>query len=597
MESLQTKILENIETCPLDDRGFLQQSSLDESITAESIGAELRQAELSPTLSDQIFESAQKIFTILVYIDMVQAIEDLLQEGFTDKYLPVDLESHAVMKSENGEKKFEWFGCKPWTSRKAKEFFDEQWLVQSPVFKGDGQYVLNKRCPLPFIEFISDIVEGHFSDIHKVKIHYAHELVSRPSPVSIVQALKRSFRAKDIKVKGGEPFIAIKRLKSNDVAAYSRELETLNAIKGLGHPHLIKLIAAYRRGRRCCFIFPWADGNLREFWEREDRKPLNAESMMWAFQQMRGLTDALSALHNFSAESGEDQFCRHGDLKPENILLFKEREDDKRGKLLIADVGLAKFHNERTRDRKGATSTASGTRPYEPPDVDLDRKGKRSRKYDTWSMGCIFLEFTIWLLSGTKEVERFKADREVSNHVGKKTYRFYEVTHWENGEASAAAIHPAVNSWMEKMYEDRRCTGDTAFKDLLTLIKDDLLQIKVDDRGYGAELYEKLSEIVKRAEREPSYLFNGADAPPRTALLGPPSPSRDSRRDAGQVPRQATLGVGLNPAAGPSLGPAGDDEHETPDGVIVRVSPPDNKENGPNVSGSPVVRGTTATGK
>jgi serine/threonine protein kinase len=325
-------------------------------------------------------------------------------------------------------------------------------------------------------------------------------------------------------------------LKSNDVEAFQNETRILDAIKRLKHPHLIKLIATYKRGRRCCFIFLWADGgNLREFWVREDQKPLNAESIMWALQQMCGLADALNALHNFSDGPGKEQFGRHGDLKPENILLLKEREDDKQGNLLIADVGLARFHNERTRDRRAVTDTMSGTQTYEPPEIDIHPGEPRSRKYDIWSIGCIFLEFTIWLLSGTKEMERFKAHKEVPSHSGIKGYKFYEVTRvTQNGEPSAAAIHPAVRSWMDAMYKDPRCKGDTALKDLLTLIDKSLLQIETSDRADATQLYGELCSITQKAVREPSYLFNSANTPPRTALLGPSSPPA-SRRDFPQV--------------------------------------------------------------
>jgi serine/threonine protein kinase len=74
---------------------------------------------------------------------------------------------------------------------------------------------------------------------------------------------------------------------------------------------------------------------------------------------------------------------------------------------LIADFGLARLRNERTRDKKVGTNTMTRTQMYEPPDVDIIR-GLTSRKYDIWSMGCIFLEFTIWLLSGIEEIKRFK---------------------------------------------------------------------------------------------------------------------------------------------------------------------------------------------
>ncbi len=139
-----------------------------------------------------------------------------------------------------------------------------------------------------------------------------------------------------------------------------------------------------------------------KFWAKADsesafRPKRGAELLLWSLEQMCGLANGLEALHS--------ENFRHGDLKPENILRFTEGEE--RGDLLIADVGLAKFHVEVTKNRHARTQTMTGTFRYEPPECDENLDNPRSRAYDIWSLGCIYLEFLIWLLEGQEALEAF----------------------------------------------------------------------------------------------------------------------------------------------------------------------------------------------
>ncbi len=47
---------------------------------------------------------------------------------------------------------------------------------------------------------------------------------------------------------------------------------------------------------------------------------------------------------------------------------------------------------------------------YEPPEAEVGQNEPRSRRYDVWSMGCIYLEFAIWLLRGENGLQRFRRD-------------------------------------------------------------------------------------------------------------------------------------------------------------------------------------------
>ena len=259
----------------------------------------------------------------------------------------------------------------------------------------------------------------------------------------------------------------------------------MERIRELKHPHLIDVIATFKRGDRSYFIFPWADrGNLREFWRQEisgSKKYRDAKTLGWVLEQLRGLSDAISKLHQKN--------CRHGDLKPENILLFDENQDH--GRLVIADVGLAKFHSVNTGLRQEVTTTMIGTQKYEPPDV-LNEEA-RSRVYDMWSIGCICLEFVIWFVWGPIILRSFN---ESSN-------RFWQPDDHAPG-LTKARVHDEIAGairWM--MTRDPRCRQGTALGDLLALVEKRLLVIDVqrDDLASPNLFRAKADEFLRELDK------------------------------------------------------------------------------------------------
>jgi serine/threonine protein kinase len=206
-----------------------------------------------------------------------------------------------------------------------------------------------------------------------------------------------------LKAEKRHPQIALKMFREHLKKYFHKEADNLRKIQAIDHPHLIKPIAAYERGESRCFIFPWADGgNLRDLWKKPDKKrsepPASDTSLVaWALGQMCGLADCLTTLYAYN--------CRHGDLKPENILRFTDGIGQ--GTLVVADFGLAKFHLYETMIRNGNSSILDRTLRYEPPEMEQYMQLPRSRGDDVWSMGCIFLEFAIWLLCGWDYLEQF----------------------------------------------------------------------------------------------------------------------------------------------------------------------------------------------
>jgi serine/threonine protein kinase len=159
---------------------------------------------------------------------------------------------------------------------------------------------------------------------------------------------------------------------------------------------------------------------------------------------------------------------RHGDLKPENILLFENRKEiPERRKmhwiLQITDVGLAKSHQQAT-ELRDATRAFAGTIMYEPPEA-TEKGTARSRRYDVWSMGCIYLEFLIWLLYGAEGLDRFSQD--IREQGSKAT--FYDID-------DKSSLNTAVQTWIDHIYNvDPRCSKDSALRRLVDVIVHGLL--------------------------------------------------------------------------------------------------------------------------
>jgi len=130
---------------------------------------------------------------------------------------------------------------------------------------------------------------------------------------------------------------------------------------------------------------------------------------------------------------------------------------------------LAKIHMDSTQLRVGGTRTMTGTWMYGPPE---EKGTPRSRRYDTWSMGCIILEFIIWLLYGYPELKRF-------NHAIERFYTKEDGNDTNNTQSPR--VHPEVERWITHMYQDPRC-GDkpngTAIRSLLEFVQKRLLVVK-----------------------------------------------------------------------------------------------------------------------
>lgn len=330
--------------------------------------------------------------------------------------------------------------------------------------------------------------------------------------------------------------VAVKEIKLNtqkdgDFTAFGweQEVKALWSMRKLKQKHIVQFITAFRRGQDHHYlILEWADGgNLRNLWKTFPRSsstavesesgskeiiPPTGDLVKATLEQLLGLSEALAAAHNSrkpekpnESEPRKPEHYRHGDLKPENILWFKDQKGGM-GTLKIGDWGLAKQHQIATERRSKHTASGFGTRRYEPPEekagghaglvvLENPAKKKRSRLYDIWAMGCIALEFIIWLRYGSKELDSFN---ESIKDVHYDSPPFYQID-----LEGKARVHDVVVKWINLMEEDPVfAVKETALGNLLKLIRDRLLVVDLPE-GLGMGPDSNAAPILNTPDNPP----------------------------------------------------------------------------------------------
>jgi serine/threonine protein kinase len=218
------------------------------------------------------------------------------------------------------------------------------------------------------------------------------------------------------------PSYAVKKLRHHNYDAFDVEVSNLKRFSAKDHLHLIKLLVTYSWREHYYLLFPWADGNLKDFWERYPKPSTprrDYQLTLWFTKQCLGIAEGLKMIHTLdmpdtealNSAAAHQTHGRHGDLKPENILWFKDYQDKDpqcQGVLKISDFGLTRFHGTRSKSHIDA-DTIAVTGTYRAPEYDVNKSVSQS--YDVWTLGCVFLEFVTWYLLGWEEVDKFSRNR------------------------------------------------------------------------------------------------------------------------------------------------------------------------------------------
>ncbi|CAH0046932.1 unnamed protein product [Clonostachys solani] len=470
----------------------------------------------------------RRIFALLVMVGRIEAIEKFIRHEIDDSVLPVKVlatngQQHGLRhvprcETNSGFDNSKIEDCLWGFSKKEMVcFYDHQKEIDAPFFRFPGDdgnfcfYDLDSECVLPFINMIPGEAGGN-GKVSRVQIHPAHHNYVDP------------------RKKKEDLYFAWKKLIRDDCDEFRQEvenLERLSAKRGHRDDHLMHLELACRHGKECYLVFPWADGNLTQFWRHENRRRdcLKHDDVIWFFKQCLGLSTGLRRLHDlhsyeppvFGADGcyrakdlvaeveNDKSYGRHGDIKPENILWFRDYNGN-RDHLMITDFGLTEFHSRDSRSHRGLDGLAV-TDTYQSPDIFLARKV--TRKYDVWSLGCVFVEFVSWFfLDGVDATEDFSRARLPETNEAYRPDTFFDIEcSGKHPRARSARVKPGVLNWINKIRDLEYCPR--AVHDFLQLIMSSMLQPLVEKRDDSATVCTKLQKIFKRCDADKSYAVNG----------------------------------------------------------------------------------------
>lgn len=165
------------------------------------------------------------------------------------------------------------------------------------------------------------------------------------------------------------------------VERFQREAQ---ALAKLNHPHIVAVYDFGQTGDLCYFVMEYVDGvNLRQ------TIAAGGLSTKDALAIVPQICEALQFAH--------DEGIVHRDIKPENILI------DKRGRVKIADFGLAKLLGQDASDHPlTATHQVMGTLRYMAPE-QMQGSREVDHRADIFSLGVVFYE----LLTGELPLGKF----------------------------------------------------------------------------------------------------------------------------------------------------------------------------------------------
>jgi serine/threonine protein kinase len=461
------------------DRNYLPYSCLTKLISKSTVQSILQ----SPSLEKWVLSDAKRVFAILVVLDIVDlsVIRALKNSNFNDEHLPIQLHADktnpcpvALSESNGDDRVLNGFrNHDTWDFDSVSKFYDEQWVFLAPVFEGSKEYDLSYSTPLPFLKKSGPLGKGAFGVVYQVQIHCAHQRFfdTKVLLISAFDVIHVSLTY--LQENEEQPPVAIKKLSSD--LEYKTEYNILDIVREVEDDHLIKILASYQQGESNSYLmFKWADGgNLDDFWMTSayGEAPITGDLVRWCLTQMKGLAGAIDKLHNFD----QGRNIRHGDLKPQNILHFKEK--DIWGNLQIADMGQTKIHSMATDLRLSDKNVVTGTSRYNSPEASTNATKGGSRSDDMWAIGCIFLEFVIWALCGSEELDVF-----THSFPMKESYFLMEGT-TENPQPQTFRLQNSVHIEIGRIrdllnvnVETGRCISK-GLRDLLDFIVNELLII------------------------------------------------------------------------------------------------------------------------
>lgn len=191
---------------------------------------------------------------------------------------------------------------------------------------------------------------------------------------------------------------------------FNQEFEVLSILRNSDNPHLIKPLATFYQERDYFVVFQWPNGNLGDYWRCNPNPQQSCHTSLWIAKQCVGIAKAIHWIHDNHLVRGDDgrlekipeKTGRHGDVRRETILWFPsdtQSSDTSQEVLALSDFGVKRFLS-------GGPSFLKSCSTQE-----FDADGSISPSWDTWALGCVYVEFLIWYLQGWEALDKFSKQR------------------------------------------------------------------------------------------------------------------------------------------------------------------------------------------
>ncbi|KAH6682180.1 hypothetical protein F5X68DRAFT_172126 [Plectosphaerella plurivora] len=530
-----------------------------------------------------------KVMGTLMLIEKMKVLPNFIKGNISDDQLPLTLEPWDLNRPgtrllDRNKKHLPELDLAKWSYPLAESFVAKQAELCSPFFtirddpSGEVDYYkLSSTTILPFLD-IGRIAprNGGFGTVNKVQIERSHLACSLGTPTP--------------------EYLAIKKLHQYDVTleAHPKEVDALTrrvVVPTHSRGHVSRLLFTFLLGDSYFMAFEWADGNLKELWEKDPSRfqPANPNDSRWFFEQCLGLVFGLDGIHNSKASFNmnnnadirfvlKNAYGRHSDIKPENILLYEASEAEKimangnvsAPRLVLADLGCAQFNTTLTKSVVRISRVSGMTATYSAPETETVRIV--GPKYDIWALGCVFLEHASVFIEGSVDVvHEFSSRRNAEDklahtdpeHSHKYTGNtFYLLCDSTVGEKKIgfcnAVTKKAVADWVKRLTSHDNCSS--AMVDFLKMVCDEMLVVDCETRSDTKRLQGALREIITKCGDNDEYACSSRSQP-RKRRRTVAANSSTQRQDQDE----ALLHVGILPGA--------DEDPEDPHGQLRSGNP------------------------
>lgn len=467
---------------------------------------------------------AMVLLALCIFIDVpMQSFLALLEAGISDASLPLAGDCPASIDEADFVR-----------------IVGSQWIfLPYDLLAQPDQVVIPKDLIVPLIfDKKRDLIgSGAFSDVFRATVDNIHCTVAPVVYVYDFQLLETNFLQKPERA----PIYALKRFKDNPGVekSFRREHSILQELVKIPHEHILLHLAAWSQHGVFYMIFPQARCNLRTFMDGVERPGFAAEHVVWFFEQLRGLADAVRHLHALKAlpalvqfrkgapVAGSEKMAFHNDIKPENILVF-EPDDGSLGLMKISDFGCGKVVKRDSNSAVLAAERFYGTPEYESPDIVT--QNELSKPNDIWALGCVYLELLDWFTVPKTEVQMsFQSQRYTGPGPSNAAF-------WYRDTDGKIKLKPQVGRKLMDL-EKKYCYSKWGLQDLLHIIWF-LLDVDMKDRTTAEQLYNDVNYLTRQTifdvQKDPDYYINasnyGDDSHLLVAALPTPSWLADKKK-------------------------------------------------------------------